>query len=134
MVYSDDVMALNKDNLKELGLNLLQGGKPSKYHNARAEYKGMTFQSGHEMDVVGKLVMAEENHAGVHGLRLQVDFALPGGIIYRADATYGDDDLQFHVVDAKAWDVKTQKFLRTPEFKLKAKLFKATYGQDIEEL
>ncbi len=107
---------------------------PSKYHNARATYAGMTFQSGHEMDVVSKLVLGEEQKAGVFGLRLQVRFPLPGGVTYVADATYLDDNLQVHVIDAKAWDKKTGKFLRTPEYRLKRKLFKAKYGRDIEEL
>ncbi len=106
----------------------------SKYRNTRETFRGMSFQSGHEMEVCAKFVLLDERHAGVHGLRLQVDFLLPGGIVYRADGTYLDDRLEGRVFDAKAWDVKTQKFLRTAEYRLKRKLFKAVYGKEIEEL
>ncbi len=131
MGYSEDVLRMNPE-LR--GVVDVVTKTPSKYHNARAEMMGIRFQSGHEADVIGKLVIADEHHAGVHGLRLQVPFELPGGIIYQADATYIDDQLQGHVIDAKAWDVKTQKYLRTPEYRLKRRLFKGKYGREIEEL
>ena len=122
--YSPDVIALNADVLKS-ELKAMTGGKPSKYRNAKAEAAGMTFQSGREAAGVGKLILLEEAKQ-IFGLRLQVRFPLPGGITYVADATYADDSLQFHVVDFKG--------VRTEGFRIKAKLFRERYGQEIEEL
>ena len=128
---SADVLARNP-GLQESGAAGAAGVSPSKYHNTRTDLKGMTFASGHEASVVNGLMVAEEQRADVFGLRLQVPFPLPGGIVYRADATYIDGRLQGHVVDAKMWDKKKQRFLLTKDFKMKAKLFKERYGRDIE--
>lgn len=103
---------------------------PSKYHNARAEAHGMSFQSGHEAAVVGGLVVAEENKA-IFNLRLQVRFPLDDDHIevYVADAVYSDrmdGKLCLHVIDAKG--------MRTRDYIRKAKKFKARYGQAIEEV
>ncbi len=126
---SSDVRSLNP----ELALTP-KTETPSKYKNIRTEFGGMRFQSGHEASVVGGLVLAERHHQGVFALRLQVRFPLAGGVIYTADAVYLDEELDAHIIDAKAWDVKTGKFLLTSEFKLKAKLFKTRYGKEIELL
>jgi len=116
---SDDVIKLNPE--------LAKVAKPqpaSKYHNVRAEAKGLSFQSGHEAVEMGKLITAEEHKAGVFALRLQVKFPLPGKTSYIADAVYLDEDLEPHIVDAKG--------VLTKEFKLKSKLFKEKYGKEIE--
>ena len=97
----------------------------SKYHNTRTEVRGLIFQSGHEAAVIKGLMLAEEAKQ-IFGLRLQVRFPLEGNVIYVADATYLDDKLQAHVIDAKG--------MRTREYINKAKQFKARYGQAIEEL
>jgi hypothetical protein len=107
---------------------------PSKWHNVRTELRGMTFDSGHEAGVVNGLMLAEEQKAGVFGLRLQVRFPLDDGTVYEADAVYTDDKLVSHVVDAKGWDEKLQKHITTPEFKRKARLFREKYGKEIELL
>lgn len=101
--------------------------RPAKYHNARTEAKGLVFQSGHEAAVIRGFILAEEQHK-IGGLRLQVRFLLPGGVVYVADATYFDMvlGLTFHVIDAKGY--------RTREYRNKAKQFKAIYGREIEEL
>ena len=112
-------------------------GKPkraSKWHNVRSEMAGMTFQSGHEAEVIGNLMVAEERRAGVFGLRLQVRFPLPGGKFYDADATYIDGKIQPHVIDAKAFNLKTGKYLLTREFRSKRRQFRELYGHDIELL
>jgi len=117
--FSEDVIKLNPELAK-----IAKPVPASKYHNVRAEAKGMSFQSGHEAVEVGKLITMEEHKAGVYGLRLQVRFPLPGNTVYVADAVYLDDVLEPHIVDCKGFQTK--------EFKLKAKLFKERYGREIE--
>ncbi len=119
MTYSDDVLKLNPELAK-----LAESKPASKYKNVRAVAKGLRFQSGHEAVEVGKLIIAEEHKTGVFALRLQVKFPLQGGNSYTADAVYLDENLVAHVVDAKG--------VLTKEFKIKAKLFKEKYGQEIE--
>lgn len=119
MTYSKDVYELNKEVLSVSAVS------PSKYHNARTEANGMTFQSGHEAAGVGNLILLEAQHE-IFALRLQVRFPLSEKITYVADAVYLDNALQSHIVDFKGY--------ATPEFKLKKKLFKSVYGQEIEEL
>ncbi len=123
MAYSKEVLDLNP---QLRGVIDTATETPSKYHNCRAEAKGMTFQSGHEAAGVTSLILADEHHQGVFALRLQVRFPLPGKAVYVADAVYADDALQVHVVDFKGF--------KTPEYRLKKKLFKEAYGKDIEEL
>lgn len=117
---SDDVRTLNPGLIESVNTV-----SPSKYHNARTEAKGMTFQSGREAAGVATLILLEEQHK-TFALRLQVRFPLPGKIFYVADAVYLDDKLQPHVVDFKGFATK--------EYKLKKRLFKSTYEHDIEEL
>ncbi len=105
---------------------LVKAQKPaSKYKNARAEAKGLTFQSGREAAGVAGLILLEEQHL-IFGLRLQVRFPLQARIAYIADAVYLDKVLRVHVVDYKGF--------ATPEFKLKKKLFEEKYGMTIEEV
>ena len=119
MTYSDDVIKLNPE------LARIAETKPaSKYRNVRTEAKGLRFQSGHEATEIGKLIVAEEHKAGVFALRLQVRFPLQGKNTYVADAVYLDENLVAHIIDAKG--------MLTKEFKIKAKLFKEKYGQEIE--
>ena len=118
MTYSKDVLRLNPE--------LVVSSTPaSKYHNAKTEASGMTFQSGHEAAGVGNLILLEAQHE-IFALRLQVRFPLSEKITYVSDAVYLDNELQPHIVDFKGF--------KTPEFKLKKKLFKSVYGQEIEEL
>jgi len=120
MTYSDDVKRLNPELM-----GAISTVPASKYHNIRAEAKGLRFQSGHEAAEIGKLIVAEE-HRLIFALRLQTRFPLQGGNSYTADAVYLDENLEVHVVDAKG--------MLTKEFKIKAKLFKERYGKDIELL
>ena len=123
LLVSEDVLKLNPELAKELATV-----SASKYHNVRAEAKGLRFQSGHEAAEISKLILLDERHL-IFSLRLQVKFPLQGGNSYTADAVYLSFDekinqLISHVVDAKG--------VRTPEFKLKARLFRERYGQEIE--
>ena len=119
--FSEDVLARNPQLKAELMTT-----PPSKYHNARTEARGMTFQSGHEAAIIGALIVAEEHQAGVFALRLQVRFPLSKKIVYVADAVYLDEKLEVHVLDAKG--------VKTREYQLKKKLFRERYGRDIEEV
>ncbi len=110
----------------EAETNKVASQPASKYHNVRAEFRGMRFQSGHEVEVVSKLMMLEDRRQGVFGLRLQVRFPLPNDEVYVSDGTYLDEHIQGHVFDAKG--------MRTRDYLRKKKLFKATYGKEIEEL
>ncbi len=118
MAYSEDFLKLNPQ-LREMGATV----PASKYHNARAEAKGLRFQSGREAAEVSKLILAEERKM-IFALRLQVKFPLQGGNSYTADAVYIDDELTVHVIDVKG--------MLTKEFKIKAKLFKEKYDREIE--
>ncbi len=119
MTYSEEVIRLNPE-LHNIGQSI----PSSKYHNARTDAKGLSFQSGHEAAGVANLILLEEQHK-IFGLRLQVRFPLPGKNVYVADAVYLDKTLQPHVVDFKGYE--------TPVWKIKKRLFKETYGQEIEE-
>jgi len=120
LTFSDDVRRLNPELAKELAT-----APASKYKNVRAEAKGLRFQSGHEATEISKLILLDERHL-IFALRLQVKFPLQGGNSYTADAVYLDDNLNVHVVDVKSPGTITK------EFKIKARLFKAQYGQEIE--
>ena len=120
---SDDFKRLNAAQLQELGPAV----PASKYSNARAEFLGMTFQSGREAARAGELVLLEK-HGEIFGLRLQVRFPLPGGVAYVADFVYlelVDDELRPVVEDAKG--------ARTRAYINKAKQFKERYGLHIRE-
>lgn len=116
---SEDTKKLNPQLAEELKTE-----PASKYRNVRAESKGLRFQSGKEAAEISKLIIADEKHQGVYALRLQVRFPVAKGITYVADAVYLDDKLQAHIIDCKGYP--------TPEFKIKAKLFREKYGQPIE--
>jgi hypothetical protein len=115
---SEDVLRMNPGLQEELATV-----PASKYRNARAEAKGMRFQSGKEAAGVAGLILLEEQHR-IFALRLQVRFPLPGGNVYVADAVYADAPVggQLQVV------VKDFKGFETEGFKIKKRLFEETYG------
>lgn len=117
---SPDVLALNP----ELG-RVARTVPASKYHNARAEVKGMRFQSGREASGVASLILLEDQKK-IFSLRLQVRFPLHAGLIYTVDAVYLDEKLKVHVIDFKGFSTK--------EYRLKKKLFFEKYNQKIEEV
>ena len=120
--FSEDVKKLNPGLEQEM-----MTVPASKYHNVRAEAKGMRFQSGKEAAGVAALILQEERHQ-IFALRLQVGFPLAGETKYIADAVYLDSELRPWVVDFKSEGTITK------EFRLKAKLFKERYGQEITVL
>ncbi len=97
----------------------------SKYHNARTEAAGMSFQSGREAAGVANLILLQGQYK-IFALRLQVPFPLAGKTTYVADAVYLDSDLAVHIVDFKGYPSK--------EYRIKKRLFKERYHHPIEEL
>ena len=120
LTFSEDVKNLNPGLEQEM-----MTVPASKYRNVRAEAKGMRFQSGKEAAGVMMLIEREER-GEIFALRLQVGFPLPGKVKYIADAVYLDSELRPWVVDFKGH--------ATREFRIKARLFKERYGQEIEVL
>ena len=120
ITFSDDVKKLNPGLEQEM-----MTVPASKYHNVQTEKKGMRFQSGKEAAGVMMLIEREER-GEIFALRLQVKFLLPGKTSYIADAVYLDHELRPWVVDFKG--------IQTKEFKIKARLFKEKYGQEITVL
>ncbi len=127
MTYSPDILRLNPE------LAALHVAPASKYHNAKTEAAGMTFQSGYEAAGVSKLILLEAQHE-IFALRLQVRFPLAGKTVYVADAVYlklepsweaGKPYIVPVVVDFKG--------VKTKEYKIKKRLFRERYGIDIEE-
>lgn len=115
---SPDVLKLNPGLEGEL-----ETIPASKYRNVQAEAYGLRFASGHEASVISGLILLEKQHR-IFALRLQVRFPLPGKTTYIADAVYLDKKLLPHIVDAKGFE--------TQVWKIKRRLFKATYNLDIE--
>jgi hypothetical protein len=119
---SDDFMKLNP----ELRGSVDSTPTPaSKYHNVKTEACGLKFDSGKEAAHCATLILLEKQYE-IFCLQFQVRFPLPGGIIYIADAVYLDKQLWPHVVDCKGF--------KTKEYKMKRRLFRETYGRNIEEV
>ena len=76
-------------------------GKANKYGNQRTEIDGKKFDSKHEAEVYGELML--RRRAGELRVVLrQVSFDLPGGIRYIADFCTVDSEGRFEVLDAKS--------------------------------
>jgi len=102
--------------------------RKNKYNAQRTEYNGVTYDSKKEAEYA-QLLDAKVTACDLSYWLRQVPFDLPGGVKYRADfVTFeqvADTSLyDVHVIDAKGYQTK--------EFKIKAKLFRAKYGQEIE--
>jgi hypothetical protein len=108
-------------------IRAVEAKKPSKYRNTPVVHDGIRFASKAEGKRYLELKLLER--AGkVAQLELQKRIALyVNGVkvcTYVADFDYFD-------VDGKKPVVEDVKGMLTPEFKLKAKLFRATHGYDI---
>jgi hypothetical protein len=110
--------------------NALQASpKGLKYGNRKVEIDGHMFDSQAEADHYGDLRFLER--AGeITDLELQPVYPLiVNGVIvaqYRADFRFTDADGVVHVQDVKG--------VKTPVYRLKAKMVKAIYGIEIEEV
>jgi hypothetical protein len=117
--------------------------KKPKYGNKKIKYQGIMFDSKKELQRYKELVLMQ--HGGViSDLKLQVKFELipkvksnkKAGIKairavnYIADFTYYQGGILI-VEDVKGFDIGTQKFRLTPEFKIKSKLMLEKHGINI---
>lgn len=108
-----------------------------KYHNIPTEVKNIKFQSKHEGERFGELML--EFMAGtITDLRLQVNFTLLEGyttlenvrirpIVYKADFTHYRGG-KYVVEDAKSRPTKTKVYM------MKKKMLRDKYGIDIVEV
>lgn len=104
--------------------------RPSKYGAVRTEVDGITFASKKEARRYSELKLLERS-GDISELSLQPRFPLTVGrhriCTYVGDFTYRDRGTGVVVVeDAKGF--------KTPEYKLKAKLFEALYGFPVREV
>ena len=92
---------------------------------AARTFQGTVFASKAEMTRWIELQLLERG-GGITGLRRQVRFPLAMNgepiCVYVADFVYIEDGVEV---------VEDRKGVKTPEFKLKAKMFRAQYGKDI---
>lgn len=110
----------------------------SKYKNKRVTHDGMTFDSMKEAKFYLELKLLERTGA-IQKVECQVRFILQQGfekagrkiqpIIYVADFLVTDRNGDLIVYDVKPFDKRTGKFLLTPEFKLKRKLFEKAFPE-----
>ena len=102
-----------------------------KYHNKKAEFNGIVFDSKHERDRYVELVLMEKAKV-IQDLKTQVAFPLIAKskygreIKYIADFTYYEDG-KLVVEDTKSPATKT------PLYRLKKRLLAERYGYVIKE-
>ena len=125
-----------KDYEARTGIKVKDPGAPSppgkpkrtKYGNRRTEYGGRMYDSAHEADVARQ--MDFRLRAGdIRGWIPQVEFALPGGVKYRADFVVLRNDGRYDVVDAKSDATRKDKVYR-----LKKRQMKEVLGIEIVEV
>jgi len=98
--------------------------KPSKYRNVPTDVDGIRFASKREARRWRELRLLLK--AGeIQGLARQVQFMLPGGIVYVADFLY--------LVSGSAWTIEDAKGVMTKEYVLKKRLMKSV-GLTITEV
>ena len=117
-----DLVARNPDLFAEPAE---KPSKPRKYRNTPTVYGGRYYQSCREATRARDLDLMRK--AGeIIAWFPQVSFPLEKGIRYVADFLVLLPDLSVRVEDAKG--------VRTKEYRIKAKLFKARYGRTIDEV
>ena len=108
---------------------------PSKYHNRKVKYDGMTFDSVKEKCRYVQLRMLERSGA-ISGLQRQVKYVLipsqrhDGKVVERECSYYAD----FVYTQNGEVIVEDTKGMRTPEYKIKRKLMLFRYGIRIREI
>lgn len=85
----------------------------SKYNAQPTDYNGKRYASKKEAARAAELTLLRQGHQ-IAGFAEQVEFALPGGIKYRADFVVLNFDGTYTIEDTKG--------VETPEFKLKKRL------------
>ena len=100
----------------------------NKYGARKTEFDGRRFDSAHEAEVYRELQLRAR--AGeLAGVACQVDFYLPGGVIYRADFVTRDRAGVWRVLDAKSAATSRDK-----TYRLKRRLMRECLGIEIEEV
>lgn len=100
----------------------------SKHRNIRVtDPDGEKYDSGQEAADASRFV------AGVRSgeflmYKHHVPVSLPGGIRMVIDHIVVTKSFQVELYDTKAWDEKTQRYLVTPDWRNKQKLFQDTFG------
>ena len=122
-------LRLDSDGIKPSG-----NSKRRKYGNQPTPYNRVIYQSKKEANRAMELDLELKAGTVLWWCR-QPEFVLPGGIIYRPDfivcrplpitAFYTETETEVE-------DVKS-KPTKTPEYRMKKKLLKATYGIEIKE-
>ena len=103
-------------------------GKANKYGNQRTEIDGKKFDSKHEAEVYGELML--RRCAGELQVVLrQVSFDLPGGIRYIADFCTVDHEGRFEVLDAKSEATRKNR-----TYINKRKQMRSEWGIEIREV
>lgn len=103
----------------------------TKYHNTKAEYKGMIFDSKRELKRYQELELLEKAYV-ISGLQRQVSFELVPkcgsnrAAHYLADFLYTDEHGERVVEDAKG--------MRTRDYILKKKLMLWRHGIEVKEV
>ena len=102
----------------------------SKYHNIKASYEGITFDSRKEAHRYQELLWMER--AGlIRNIELQPRYDL---IVNSQKIGFYKADFRYEMVDTGEAVVEDVKGVRTPIYVMKCKLVKALYGIDIVEV
>lgn len=99
-----------------------------KYRNIPTTVEGKKFPSIHEAETY-KLMKLQWRNGKFLGLATQVEFLLPGGVVYRCDFVTLNKDGTYTVFDAKSVATKEDK-----AYKIKKKQMKNCIGIEIQEI
>ena len=103
--------------------------KPSKYRNRKTVVDGITFDSQKEANRYGELKLLQA--AGeIAELELQPHYPL---VVNEVLICSYRGDFRYRVVDSGALVIEDSKGMKTPAYRLKAKLMKALFGITILE-
>jgi hypothetical protein len=115
-----------------LGADKVKSTTPrNKYGNKPTLADGHLYDSGKQAADATKFKAAVRN-GNFAAYFPDVRFNLPGGIVIEVDHVVINRDLTVYLYDTKAWDKKTGKFRITRDSRNKMKLFRATFGKEIE--
>lgn len=102
-----------------------------KYGNKKIIAYGKTFDSQKEFDFYNKLVLRKKAK-DIKDFKCQVKYKFDINkkwmFTYNADFVIYHNDGKEEVIDVKAFDKRTQKYLTTSTFNLKKKIIEEHYG------
>lgn len=106
-----------------------QAPRRSKYGNRKVEIDGMKFDSQHEANIYGEL-MLRVRAGELKTVCRQVKFDLPGGIVYVADFVTITPDMRIDGV----YDAKSEITRKNRVYINKKKQMKACWGIEVTEV